>query len=296
MNITEEIAATHLGKKSIGSELYDKSLLVAVPRIENRTHYNIDGNNLPFIGYDIWDAYEVSFLTTNNVPSMYVLKIKYPCTSPNIVESKSLKLYLNSFNMTPLKRTVEESKQFFLATVKHDLDELLKTNVQLQLHTKYSDESTNMFKDFININELIDLDNVKCEKFNEAPEDLKFDENNANNELKIMFDSLRSNCRVTHQPDFGDAFIQIKCKNGIDLKSLVQYLVSFRKEWHFHEECVEMIYKRLLDKYEPEDLMVAALYTRRGGIDICPMRANKEELLDKELLDITKYAKRTAKQ
>ena len=101
---------------------------------------------------------------------------------------------------------------------------------------------------------------------------------------------------MTHQPDFGDLFIHIKSKRGIDLTSLFKYLVSFRKEFHFHEEVGEMLYKRLLDKYEPEDLMVGALYTRRGGIDICPIRANREELLDKELLDISVYTKRTAKQ
>lgn len=118
MGITETLAATHLGKKSAGSELYDKSLLVAVPRVENRQAYGIKENALPFVGYDVWNAYEVSFMNLNNIPCNYVLKIKYPCTSPYIVESKSLKLYLNSFNMTSLKQTIKESVDFFLATVK----------------------------------------------------------------------------------------------------------------------------------------------------------------------------------
>lgn len=296
MSVTEEIAATHLGKRSTGSELYDKSLLVAVPRIENRTVYNIDEDNLPFVGYDIWNAYEVSFLTTHNIPCMYVLKIKYPCTSPYIVESKSLKLYLNSFNMTPLRDTVEESTKFFLDTVKYDLDELLHTDVHLCLHKKFSSEKSAMFQDHANLSDLVDMNDLECTEFKEAPQLLDFDSTYANMEINVSFDSLRSNCRVTHQPDFGDAFIHIKCRDGVNLESLVKYLVSFRKEFHFHEECVEMIYKRLLDKYQPEELMVAALYTRRGGIDICPMRANKKELLDKELLDITTYTKRTAKQ
>ncbi len=296
MGITETLAATHLGKKSAGSELYDKSLLVAVPRVENRQAYGIDENALPFVGYDIWDAYEVSFMTKNNIPCNYVLKIKYPCTSPNIVESKSLKLYLNSFNMTPLKTTIKESVEFFLSTVKKDLSELLKTNVELALHSKFTNEKSEMFENYEDIRGLLDLDQLKCEKFNEAPELLEIDHKNDGKTLLLNYTALRSNCRVTHQPDFGDAFILIKSKEGVDLTGLFEYLVSFRKEYHFHEECVEMIYKRLLDKYNPEDLMVAALYTRRGGIDICPMRANKEELLDKELLDISKFTRRTIKQ
>ena len=296
MSVTETLAATHLGKKSAGSEKYDKSLLVAVPRIENRTAYGIEEDKLPFVGYDVWNAYEVSFMTTNNIPCMYVLKIKYPCNSPFIVESKSLKLYLNSFNMTPLKDTIEESTEYFLTTVKHDLEELLQTTVELYLHKTYSKSKCKMFKGYTNLSKLVDMNSLHCDKFNEAPEILSFDESNANKELKITFDSMRSNCRVTHQPDFADAFIRIKCKDGVDLENLTRYLISFRKEWHFHEECVEMIFKRLLDKYKPEVLMVGALYTRRGGIDICPMRALNEDLLDKELITINKYTKKTIKQ
>lgn len=294
--ITEKLAATHLGKRSEGSELYDKSLLVAVPRYENRQQYDIKENNLPFVGYDIWDAYEVSFMTANNIPCSYVLKIKYNCNSKYIVESKSLKLYLNSFNMTPLKKTVAESEEFFLSTVKKDLDELLQTDVELKLHTKFTTSECNIFKDYISIRDIIDLDNISCYHFNESPSELTYDEDNNNKELLLTFDSVRSNCRVTHQPDFGDIFIRIKSKKGISLEGLLRYLVSFRKEWHFHEECCEMIYKRLYDKYEPEILMVGALYTRRGGIDICPIRANKEEYLDSELLDISIFNRRTAKQ
>lgn len=294
--ITEKLAATHLGKRSEGSELYDKSLLVAVPRYENRQQYDIKEDNLPFVGYDVWDAYEVSFMTSKNVPCSYVLKIKYNCNSKYIVESKSLKLYLNSFNMTPLKNTVAESEEFFLTTVKRDLDELLQTDVELKLHTKFTTSECNIFKDYISIRDIIDLDNITCFHFNESPSELTYDESNNNKELLLTFDSIRSNCRVTHQPDFGDIFIRIKSEKGISLEGLLRYLVSFRKEWHFHEECCEMIYKRLYDKYEPEILMVGALYTRRGGIDICPIRANKDEYLDSELLDISIFNRRTAKQ
>ena len=296
MNITEQIAATHLGKKSTGSEYYDKSLLVAVPRVENRQQYGIKEDNLPFVGYDVWNAYEISFMTSRGIPCNYVLKIKYPATSPYIVESKSLKLYLNSFNMTPLKDTEAESVQFFLNTVKKDLDELLHTDVELCLHSSFTGEKSHMFEHYVSIKEAVDVSEIACNSFKEAPELLRFDASNDGKEVRVHIDTLRSNCRVTHQPDFGDLFVYIKSEKGLDLRSLFQYVTSFRKEFHFHEECAEMIYKRLLDKYKPVDLMVGALYTRRGGIDICPIRANKPELLDEELLDIKQYTKRTAKQ
>lgn len=292
-NLTEELASTHLGKKSLGSEYYDKSLLVAVPRQENRTAYSIDSDNLPFIGSDTWHAYEVSFMTTSGVPINRVLKINYSCNSPYIVESKSLKLYLNSFNMTPLKDTVEASIQYFKEVVEQDLSDLLKIKVNISLHTHITNIST-MFKDYVNISKLININEITCESFKENPILLEIEDKSQN--INLHIDCLRSNCRVTHQPDFGDLFIHIKSDKGVNLESLFKYIVSFRKEYHFHEECVEMIYKRLLDKLNPEELSVTALYTRRGGIDICPSRANKEELIPKELEDVTEYTRCTVKQ
>ena len=100
MSKTDELASTHLGKKSENSENYNPSLLVAIPRCENRKQYNINDNSLPFDGFDVWHAYEFSALTQNGVPVTRLLKLKYGCRSEFLVESKSLKLYLNSFNMS----------------------------------------------------------------------------------------------------------------------------------------------------------------------------------------------------
>lgn len=292
-SLTEKLASTHLGQTSKGSDLYDKGLLVAVPRSENREQYSITPEALPFVGYDIWNAYEVSFMTVSNVPMSGVLKIKYPCNNPSIVESKSIKLYLNSFNMTPLKATIQESKDFFLKQVEADLSELLQTEVKAVFHDKFTSLESRMLPGFTPIEELIDLDSLVCNNFKEAPELLEVVEVPMN--IKFSFSSLRSNCRVTHQPDFGDLFIHIEANKSVSLESVFKYVTSFRKESHFHEECVEMIYKRLLDVLQPTSLMVTALYTRRGGISIYPVRANKPELLDVELLDITQYTKRTIK-
>lgn len=283
---TVEIASTLLGKKVAGSEKYDKSLLVPIPRIENRKAYDIDEKHLPFEGYDVWNAYEFSSLTSNNVPFTRVLKIKYPCDSKNIVESKSLKLYLNSFNMTAEKKTVEESLDFCKDRIKKDLSEALKTDVQVEFVSK-SSRNMSAFRSYDDLTKFTDPD-VKITEFNEDPTLLSATPV-VTCAYKYFFDSVRSNCRVTHQPDFAKVFIYYKSKLHIDETSLFKYLVSFRKEYHFHEECTEMIFKRLYDLLDEKDqLMVVALYTRRGGIDINPIRYtnNCDKLVLEDLNDL----------
>ena len=120
-NNTDIIASTHLGKKISGSEIYDPSLLVVIPRIENRKQYNLQNENLPFEGFDVWHAYEFSAMTENGIPVTRLLKIKYDCRSEFLVESKSLKLYLNSFNMTKFGSTTTECLEICADKIKKDL-------------------------------------------------------------------------------------------------------------------------------------------------------------------------------
>jgi 7-cyano-7-deazaguanine reductase len=147
---------------------------------------------------------------------------------------------------------------------------------------------------------LVDVNNIKIDNFKESPQVLKIDQtNDKKNKYFLKFESLRSNCRVTHQPDFGDCFIYYESKNEINYESLVKYLVSFRNEYHFHEECCEMIYKRLYDLLDSNDkLCVCALYTRRGGIDITPLRYTSD-LSNKDieiLLNMSTFARYGIKQ
>ena len=128
---TNKIASTHLGKKSTGSLKYDPNLLVAIPRSENREQYQISNENLPFIGYDIWHQYEFSTLTENNLPITRLLKIKYNCNSAFLVESKSLKLYLNSFNMDNFGENISSCLKICKEIIEKDLSNLLKTNVEV---------------------------------------------------------------------------------------------------------------------------------------------------------------------
>lgn len=293
-NITDTAASKLLGKKIEGCDTYNPSFLVAVPRTENRIRYNIDENNMPFDGFDVWHAYEFSSMTQNGLPYTRVLKLKYSCCSKFIVESKSLKLYLNSFNMSRYGKNIKESLNICAKVIQKDLSELLKTEVVLSF-LDVDTEHTKIFNGFKNVLDFVDFDNLKIENFKESPELLEVEETREIKEYFLNFDSLRSNCRVTHQPDFGSAFIYYKSKQHIKESSLIRYLCSFRCEYHFHEECCEMVYKRLFDLLDDknDELMVCILYTRRGGIDICPIRYSKncQNLpVFKDLSDITKYA------
>ncbi len=295
---TNEIAAKFLGKKTDGSVEYDPSLLVAVPRIENRRQYGIKNENLPFNGFDIWHAYEFSAMTENGLPVTRVMKLKYDCSNDFLVESKSLKLYLNSFNMSKFGKNTGECIEICKNIIERDLSEKLQTSVSVNFLNNNSSR-INIFENFENIMDFVNEDDLKVEKFKEAPYLLETEDTFIEKEHFLKFDSLRSNCRVTHQPDFGDAYIYYKSRKHIKEDSLVKYLSSFRSEFHFHEECCEMIFKRLSDILDSEDeLFVCTLYTRRGGIDICPVRLSKNCTINpaENLLDITKFARCGIKQ
>lgn len=295
---TDEIASKFLGKRVSGSENYDPSLLVAIPREENRKQYNLQNDKLPFCGWDIWHAYEFSAMTENGIPVTRLIKLKYSCNSEFLVESKSLKLYLNSFNMSRFGQNIEECLKICKSKIEKDLSEKLQTEVRINFIDNKT-QKVQIFQNFQNIMQFVNEKDITVEKFKEAPEVLQTKENEETKEYYLTFDSLRSNCRVTHQPDFGDMFLYYKSKKNITEKSLVKYLSSFRSEYHFHEECCEMIFKRLSDILNEGDrLLVCALYTRRGGIDICPSRWTKNcKIKDVEILnDITKFARGSIKQ
>jgi len=295
---TNQIASTLLGKKVSYSDEYNPSLLVAVPRYENRKQYNIQNDSLPFEGWDVWHAYEFSSMSENGVPVTRLMKLKYNCTSEFIIESKSLKLYLNSFNMTRYGKSIKECLEICKNIIEKDLSEKLQTEVTVNFIEENA-ERVQIFNDFNNLMDYIDESTLKIEKFKESPELIEVEQSKKTEGHFLMFDSLRSNCRVTHQPDFGDVFIYYKSSKHIKENSLVKYLSSFRSEYHFHEECCEMIYKRLYDLLDRDDeLFVCALYTRRGGIDICPTRWSKNcNIVDVfKLTDTSIYARKSIKQ
>ena len=297
-----KIAGKHLGQVGGAgySDTYDPSLLVEIPRYLNREAYGIDDNNLPFVGGDVWNAYEVSAITTKGLPVVGMLKIWYPADSKLHVESKSIKLYLNSFNMTQLGETDHECIKLLKQRVKKDLSDLLQTKVQVEMFTSEHSPSYS-FKGYAPLDALVDLNAIEFTSYHSDASQLSSDEVDDDfemGEIKVQSNLLRSNCRVTNQPDWGDVFIHIKPKKGSapNLESLAKYIVSHRQVSHFHEEICEMVYMHLKEAYEPEELMVACLYTRRGGLDINPIRASHKKLIPGFFTDITCRMAKTLRQ
>lgn len=281
---------------------YDSALLFRIPRFENRERYQIKDDFLLFCGFDVWNCYEISFLTDNGLPVSRVMKMIYPANSKYLVESKSLKLYLNSFNMQSFGSDIQLALSNVNEIIRNDLSHLLETKVDIHFFDQHSAEKL-AFKSFQNA-DLLDiipgdrLNSIHFERFNESPFILKSQPCEAGNTQTYMFktDVLRSNCRVTNQPDWGDLFVYIETLQLISLESVLEYLVSFRQENHFHEEVVEMIYKRFYDAFSPSKMMVGAMYMRRGGIDINPIRASHNELIDEVLVSTEVRASKTLRQ
>ena len=271
-----------LGKKVDYPNSYNADLLVRILRSENRIQYDITDSDKLFEGLDIWHAWEFGFLTSKGYPVTGVLKIIYPSDNDFIVESKSLKLYFNSFNMSKFGVGVEDGLDIVLETVKSDLQDLLMCNVTVSYFSNVSKELSD-FNEYKNLDEIVNVDRLEFDDFIENPKFLK-DYSIEDDEYKIYSDALRSNCKVTFQPDWGSVFIYMKSGKKINRDSLLKYIVSFRNENHFHEEVCEVIYKRLSDIYSPEKLMVCCIYTRRGGIDISPVRVSDLTLLPQHLI------------
>lgn len=278
------IEAKVLGQQVAYPTDYCPLILVPVPRSLNRVIYDIHLPQELFIGYDTWHAYEAGFLTRKGLPVCGVLKIVYSANSPNIVESKSLKLYLNSLNMTRLGESVTEGIVQFTKIVKSDLEQLLDTRVDVTFFQREPEELYFDFRDYTLLEEDPLIEQILFEEYSEAPELLTAN-TIGEGEIKVCSHLLRSNCKITKQPDWGSIYIRLKASNLPDSASLLKYIVSLRNENHFHEEICEMTYKRLWDKFKPEILSVSCIYTRRGGIDICPSRANKVEYLPEFIHD-----------
>jgi 7-cyano-7-deazaguanine reductase len=279
------IEATHLGRQSAYPQQYDPSVLVAVPRHLNREQYHIEEHILPFDGVDVWHAYEFSFLTDKGAPVAGMLKIVYPCNNAFLVESKSLKLYLNSFNMSRYGQTKTQGIEAVVQIIITDLSQLLKCEVNVRFFDHNAQPSISGFDSFLVLEELVDFDQLHCNTYTESPALLE--NSDIGGEIKWATHLLRSNCKITHQPDWGVLFIYLKGEKLPTPESFLKYVVSLRNENHFHEEICEMVFMRVMEKFKPEQLMLTCMYTRRGGIDINPVRALPCTTLPAKLTDCT---------
>lgn len=257
---------SQLGKVATYQSHYDASLLFPIARAEKRREIGISGaTSLPFFGVDIWNAYEVSWLNLRGKPQVAIASITVPADSPNIIESKSFKLYLNSYNQTRLA-----GLEALLSLLQTDLSNGFGAPVQVILYTPENFSKLQM-------QELdgIFLDRLDIEVASYSPNPLLL---KANFEVPAVEETLvshllKSNCLVTGQPDW--ASVQIRYVGApIDQESLLQYLIGFREHNEFHEQCVERIFTDILRQCQPQKLAVYARYTRRGGLDINPWRSN----------------------
>lgn len=251
---------------------YQPDILVPIPRQTNRSRVGIS-TPLPFGGVDVWHAYEASCLTNSGLPTAGLLKIVVPACSPFIVESKSLKLYLNSFNMERLGRTAAEANTQMAQTVRRDLSRLLCADVAVSFFNCDAPTAPTPETDsrFSVIEDAPGAASTPISCYSESPS-LLTPINAANKAQFLKSHLLRSNCPVTRQPDWGTIYVAIEGERHVDPVSLLRYIVSLRAENHFHEEICELVFKRLQDALAPSSLSIMCRYTRRGGIDITPIR------------------------
>ena len=255
-----------LGKPSAYKTEYDPTLLFPIPRQPKRTEIGLpEGKALPFFGVDIWNAYEVSWLNLKGKPQVGLATFIIPADTPNIVESKSFKLYLNSFNQSKLA-----SAEALQQLLQHDLSDATGGTVQVRLVTE-SDLGTQKMGELDGL--LLDRLDIETDVYEPDPTLLKADQDESPVEESLVSHLLKSNCLVTGQPDWGSVQISYYGPQ-IDQESLLKYLIGFREHNEFHEQCVERIFTDILRQCKPQHLTVYARYTRRGGLDINPWRTN----------------------
>ncbi|MFO7981978.1 MAG: NADPH-dependent 7-cyano-7-deazaguanine reductase QueF [Desulfuromonadales bacterium] len=256
-----------LGKATRYKSEYDPSLLCPVHRRTTRQEIEVFAE-LPFSGIDIWNAYELSWLTTKGKPVVAIGEFRIPCESDSLIESKSFKLYLNSFNQTRFE-SLEQVREIMA----EDLSKAAggEVGVLLWESAEFADQRLSRLP-----GECIDGLDISIDRYTLLPELLE----GASDADTIVEETLcshlfKSNCLVTSQPDW--ASVLIRYQGGrIDREALLRYLISFRQHNEFHEQCVERIYVDLMRFCRPEKLSVYARYTRRGGLDINPFRSNFE--------------------
>ena len=276
----KELAGLTLGKTTEYANQYDPSLLQPVPRSLNRDDLNL-GDTLPFQGCDIWTLYELSWLNDKGLPQVAIGEVAIPATSANLIESKSFKLYLNSFNQT--RFTDWQSVQQCLVK---DLSACAGESVTVDVKplSAYTAQPIVTMQ-----GECIDDQDIEIVSYD-------FDDRLLHNSVRIENNSvcignnssateiveetlhshlLKSNCLITNQPDWGSVEIAYRGPK-IDREALLRYIVSFREHNEFHEQCVERIFTDITRYCQPESLTVQARYTRRGGLDINPFRSTQQ--------------------
>jgi 7-cyano-7-deazaguanine reductase len=270
-----------LGKASAYADRYDASLLFPIARATKREELGLKAHApSPFFGADMWTAFELSWLNLRGKPQVALAHFTIPCESPNIIESKSFKLYLNSFNHSQFP-----DAEAVLAHLRADVNEAVWRGVTVQssvgvrlIGPELFDREPIYELDGLNLDRL----DIECNRYTPAPDLLQTVDNPGSAQGPVsevlVSNLLKSNCLVTGQPDWGS--VQISYTGAaIEQEGLLQYLVSFRNHNEFHEQCVERIFMDIWTRCKPLKLTVYARYTRRGGLDINPFRTSHPQAL-----------------
>ena len=263
--MSERISASPLGKVSEYQSQYNPELLFPIPRKEKQLELGLDPENLPFVGSDVWFAYELSWLNHKGKPLAMIGRFELPCDSPNLIESKSFKLYLNSFNQSQFDAV--EAVQALMA---EDLSRVAGASVEVQLMSVAELEAFG-FHQLKGMN--VDQLDVAIDCYDYAPDLLEKAE--GRKEETLFSHLLKSNCPVTGQPDWGTVIVEYKGE-AISHESFLKFICSFRGHQEFHEQCVERIFTEIMSRFEMDELTVYARYVRRGGLDINPWRSTYE--------------------
>ncbi|MDG2943930.1 NADPH-dependent 7-cyano-7-deazaguanine reductase QueF [Exercitatus varius] len=265
------LSGLKLGQKTEYKAKYDRTLLQPVPRRLNRDGLGISARQPFNQGADIWTAYEISWLNPKGLPQVAIADVEIDFRSENLVESKSFKLYLNSFNQTKFASMAEVQN-----VMQRDLQDCAQGEVKVRLNflTFYANQPIHELA-----GEVIDNQDIEISDYGFNADLLADCTNNVQAEETLVSHLLKSNCLITGQPDWGSVRIHYIGKQ-IDREKLLRYIVSFRQHNEFHEQCVERIFCDIMRYAKPEKLTVYARYTRRGGLDINPFRSNFEPVPD----------------
>jgi len=257
------VTQLELGKQSTYDTHYNPDKLLAIPRKPKRKEIGVP-DVLPFFGYDIWNHYEVSWLNQKGKPQVAMAEIIYPCDSPNIIESKSMKLYFNSLNNTQFQDIHQVQTH-----VQDDISKRIGCKSQIKIIPFSSDASITLSA-FSGHN--IDHLDIAIQNYTVSPHLLSTEEESVH---EILYsDLLKSNCLVTGQPDWASIRIEYRGKK-INHENLLKYLISYRNHNEFHEQCIERIFMDIMLHCQPRTLTVYGRYTRRGGLDINPIRSTE---------------------
>ncbi|MEH6652316.1 MAG: NADPH-dependent 7-cyano-7-deazaguanine reductase QueF [Motiliproteus sp.] len=264
MSTEEYLKSAPLGHETAYVCHYDPAQLFPIPR---GNHWQQQGfDSAPFQGCDIWNAYELSWLNLNGLPQVATAEFRFPCDSINIVESKSFKLYLNSFNLSRFESVVQVRQHLI-----EDLSLAAGAAVTVTISSIEAETTIGRLTGIC-----LDHQKVEIEHYQPEPRLLSVINDEEVVDEQLYSHLLKSNCPVTGQPDW--ASVQISYQGApIDRQGLLKYLVSYREHGDFHEHCVEQIFLDILKYCQPLQLTVYARYVRRGGLDINPFRSTESQ-------------------